>query len=279
MANKQYYYQHEYIKDSDKLLFNDNKNDVNNLYLHEQYKENVHNFVKTTFTIDIFFQLFIFFISIINIPLMCAALITLSQWNQEQDILLKYTLLMYGVLMPFKICIFYNIIKENGMTSIHNNAMEIIVDYIIIITIVIIIIAYLKNPSNTLISEFSCMIFIIHFLLLLVYIILYLLIKYFQGMTIYCLPILVTLPNTCRESGVSQYELHEYPTTVYDPFSYYKTDSQCPICLTQYNNFDKLIIFNCQHDFHKDCIKNWLYVDASCPLCLKNIIINQKVEV
>ena len=39
----------------------------------------------------------------------------------------------------------------------------------------------------------------------------------------------------------------------------------CPICLDN-NNLD-VVIENCQHWYHKECIYNWLKESNSCPLC------------
>ena len=45
-------------------------------------------------------------------------------------------------------------------------------------------------------------------------------------------------------------------------------DSKCSICLGSYENTDKLIILNCKHCFHSDCIKEWLKeYDYKCPVC------------
>ena len=48
---------------------------------------------------------------------------------------------------------------------------------------------------------------------------------------------------------------------------------QCSICLSDVNvtDNDKLIL-NCGHMFHKDCIKNWIIVHKTCPLCRENVI-------
>ena len=48
---------------------------------------------------------------------------------------------------------------------------------------------------------------------------------------------------------------------------------QCSICLSDVNvtDNDKLIL-NCGHMFHKDCIKNWILVHKTCPLCREKVI-------
>ena len=41
--------------------------------------------------------------------------------------------------------------------------------------------------------------------------------------------------------------------------------SLCPICLDEENN--DFITTNCDHQFCSDCLKEWLCVDNSCPIC------------
>ncbi|MBD3231507.1 hypothetical protein GF322_02475 [Candidatus Dependentiae bacterium] len=56
----------------------------------------------------------------------------------------------------------------------------------------------------------------------------------------------------------------------------------CPICQELFKTGDKVGILSCNdnHFFHKDCIYQWLNIDAkkSCPICLKEKIIVAKIE-
>ena len=45
----------------------------------------------------------------------------------------------------------------------------------------------------------------------------------------------------------------------------------CLICLQNYNIQDKICYLPCTHFFHSSCIKKWLEMKNTCPLC-KNII-------
>ncbi len=40
----------------------------------------------------------------------------------------------------------------------------------------------------------------------------------------------------------------------------------CPICLLQISDND-LRTTSCRHQFHRDCLKQWLDLKSSCPLC------------
>lgn len=41
----------------------------------------------------------------------------------------------------------------------------------------------------------------------------------------------------------------------------------CAICLLEYQEGDKIRVFPCDHEFHKDCIDSWLENSSSCPTC------------
>ncbi len=47
-----------------------------------------------------------------------------------------------------------------------------------------------------------------------------------------------------------------------------KTDESCTICVENYKKYQNLIVLDCNHYFHKRCIKKWLTKQSSkCPLC------------
>jgi len=43
----------------------------------------------------------------------------------------------------------------------------------------------------------------------------------------------------------------------------------CSICLEEEK--ESIVKLNCDHLFHKDCIKDWLKRELSCPVCRSNI--------
>ncbi|KAJ8646448.1 hypothetical protein MRB53_008196 [Persea americana] len=49
-------------------------------------------------------------------------------------------------------------------------------------------------------------------------------------------------------------------------------DSECCICLSQYEDGAELHSLPCNHHFHSGCIVKWLRINATCPLCKFNII-------
>jgi hypothetical protein len=48
--------------------------------------------------------------------------------------------------------------------------------------------------------------------------------------------------------------------------------TNCTICLENYEHDSEVRVLRCNHVFHRDCIDSWLPVNPSCPLCRKNII-------
>ena len=48
-----------------------------------------------------------------------------------------------------------------------------------------------------------------------------------------------------------------------DPNNY----KECVICLQDMIYGEDLIMINCSHIYHKECIKKWLDRNSICPLC------------
>ncbi|KAK9687695.1 hypothetical protein K7432_014688 [Basidiobolus ranarum] len=48
-------------------------------------------------------------------------------------------------------------------------------------------------------------------------------------------------------------------------------DAICCICLSQYEDGDKLRQLHCSHHFHVDCVDEWLKLNRTCPLCKRDI--------
>lgn len=47
-----------------------------------------------------------------------------------------------------------------------------------------------------------------------------------------------------------------------------KTDESCTICIENYKKYQNLVVLDCEHYFHKRCIKGWLTKESSkCPIC------------
>ncbi len=49
----------------------------------------------------------------------------------------------------------------------------------------------------------------------------------------------------------------------------------CTICLNSFEPTSTIIVLPCLHEYDLACIKQWLQVQSSCPMCRCNIISNQ----
>ncbi|KAL5537413.1 hypothetical protein UlMin_043046 [Ulmus minor] len=74
------------------------------------------------------------------------------------------------------------------------------------------------------------------------------------------------------EMGLKK-ELREMlPIIVYKE-SFFVRDSQCAVCLGEYEAEDRLQqIPACGHTFHIDCIDHWLSNHTTCPLCRLSLL-------
>ncbi|XP_074527574.1 E3 ubiquitin-protein ligase RNF43 isoform X1 [Halichoeres trimaculatus] len=50
----------------------------------------------------------------------------------------------------------------------------------------------------------------------------------------------------------------------------------CAICLEEFQDGQHLRIISCAHEFHKDCVDPWLIQHRTCPLCMHNIMGEEK---
>jgi hypothetical protein len=46
-------------------------------------------------------------------------------------------------------------------------------------------------------------------------------------------------------------------------------EKECIICLDDVKTEWRQL--ECQHQYHKQCIEDWITIKATCPLCMKNI--------
>lgn len=61
-------------------------------------------------------------------------------------------------------------------------------------------------------------------------------------------------------------EILMLPETVYNSFDFENYDT-CSICLSNFEEGEKIKILCCNHIFHSECIDSWLVFNRKCPLC------------
>lgn len=69
------------------------------------------------------------------------------------------------------------------------------------------------------------------------------------------------------EVGLKEELKEKLPTVVYDE-ELKARDSLCCVCLGEFEMKEELMqVPSCKHVFHRDCIRNWLRSNTTCPLC------------
>ena len=137
----------------------------------------------------------------------------------------------------------------------------------------------IDNAPDRNLTIFSYILLIIISLFLLVFIIIFTIILYEECIKNYCRQNEIMNRYILREFIVNNNnnnnnfntknieEMVEYPNSISVDIL---LEDTCSICLEQFNDFDK-ISTNCEHVFHKECIRKWKdaseYNDFSCPLC------------
>ena len=91
----------------------------------------------------------------------------------------------------------------------------------------------------------------------------------------FCMPCLIRLlarlQNISEASkGASEALINTIPTTVITD-SLSAEERSCPICLNEMEVGSEVRNLPCNHLYHKDCVDEWLRVNASCPTCRFNI--------
>lgn len=99
----------------------------------------------------------------------------------------------------------------------------------------------------------------------------------------FCMPclirVLARLQNPRAAVGASPDVIQALPTVIITTDHLQSSDSNtCPICLNEMAVGEEARSLKCQHLFHKDCVDEWLRVNASCPTCRKKISGNEDGE-
>ncbi|KAK9363934.1 hypothetical protein V1504DRAFT_399234 [Lipomyces starkeyi] len=61
-------------------------------------------------------------------------------------------------------------------------------------------------------------------------------------------------------------DISALPTEILTP-GLHEQSSDCAICKDQYENNETVTLLPCKHFFHPACIKHWLSISDSCPIC------------
>ncbi|KAE9608766.1 hypothetical protein Lal_00020243 [Lupinus albus] len=73
--------------------------------------------------------------------------------------------------------------------------------------------------------------------------------------------------------GLKKKALHQIPVAVYGAGSVSIAATECPICLGEFMNGEKVrLLPKCHHGFHVRCIDTWLLSHSSCPICRQSLL-------
>ncbi|WP_422473466.1 RING-H2 finger protein [Endozoicomonas sp. ALB032] len=58
---------------------------------------------------------------------------------------------------------------------------------------------------------------------------------------------------------------------------YQKPSDNCPVCLETFAGREVMVLKQCKHMFHKDCLEPWLSKNSTCPSCRISLV-SREVE-
>ena len=98
----------------------------------------------------------------------------------------------------------------------------------------------------------------------------------------FCMPclirVLARLQNQNSPKGATDSLINTLPVeTILERLE--DGERTCPVCLNDMDVGDEVRNLPCKHIFHKDCVDEWLRVNASCPTCRSSIIGNDDAAV
>ena len=70
--------------------------------------------------------------------------------------------------------------------------------------------------------------------------------------------------------GLNKNQIDKLPDVKYDK-NKYSENYQCIICMEEFENNESVKLLPCEHIFHKNCIKQWLLKQKTCPFCKAEI--------
>ena len=82
---------------------------------------------------------------------------------------------------------------------------------------------------------------------------------------------LLALDDRRVKVHLSTEDISQLPTFAYHPKSSPGNTAECPICLVEFEDGDKIMSLPCFHQFHAKCIGKWLKESKNCPTCREEV--------
>jgi hypothetical protein len=79
---------------------------------------------------------------------------------------------------------------------------------------------------------------------------------------------LMEISGEDRPAGLTNEQVDALPTVKISE----NDEKECPICQDEYQVDQELIKLGCDHKFHPPCIRNWLNVNPTCPVCRFSLV-------
>lgn len=78
------------------------------------------------------------------------------------------------------------------------------------------------------------------------------------------------IQNNIYENSILNLDANLH-VNIENPFIDNNENINCIICFDE-DKIDDIVLLECEHKFHLQCINNWIKVKNECPLCKKNIV-------
>lgn len=203
-----------------------------------------------------------------------ATIVVLIVSSHEED---KLNLRMLNVLYAFRYCVqlplmyWRNITRrEFRDTSVQEFWLEVARLYEWVMIMVMTTVLFKKNDAHEteqILFSFTLAQVCVFLFFIMLPILLCLLLPCFILCTV---PIVMFLYRFIPGPGASPEQLEKLGCHSYgDPDAPQMgfQDTQCSVCLDEYENGNEFRILPCGHGFHKHCIDTWLQKKAICPMC------------
>ena len=84
-------------------------------------------------------------------------------------------------------------------------------------------------------------------------------------------PYKLNIIKSIQQNNIYENSIVNFHENVDNPFLNINENLNCIICFDE-EKIDDIVLLECEHKFHLQCINNWIKVKNECPLCKKNIV-------
>ena len=77
----------------------------------------------------------------------------------------------------------------------------------------------------------------------------------------------VNTSSILKDCQIIQYNFAEVKRWRFFDCKIYPKNSVCTICLEDFIEREEVVLCPCKHCYHQHCIKDWLRMKNSCPMC------------